>query len=114
MSRTLRAVLALLALLATGVAAAAEPAFRITPVDAAWYAALPWDPQAATDAFMASIPADVKARADAYFEGGYWLQLWNLLLGLVVAALLLATPWSAPAARHAAAPPAPALPGQHG
>jgi STE24 endopeptidase len=95
MSQTLRAVLALLALLATGVAAAAEPAFRITPVDAAWYAALPWDPQAATDAFMARIPADVKARADAYFVGGYWLQLWNLLLGLVVAALMLATPWSA-------------------
>ncbi|MBQ0929307.1 M48 family metallopeptidase [Ideonella alba] len=77
-----------------GLAGAAEPSFQITPVDDAWFKALPMDPQAATNAFMARIPPEVQARANAYFEGGYWLQLWNFLLGLAVAALLLFTPWS--------------------
>jgi len=36
------------------------------------------------------LPADVVARSNAYFEGGYWLQLWNFLLGLAVALLVLA------------------------
>jgi STE24 endopeptidase len=38
----------------------------------------------ATQAYLATIPADVRARSDAYTEGGYWLVLW----GLAVAALL--------------------------
>ena len=29
------------------------------------------------------------ARSNAYFEGGYWLQLWNFLLGLAIVVLLL-------------------------
>lgn len=89
-----RAVITAL-LVGAAAAGADQPAFQITPVDDAWFQALPMDPQAATDAFMARIPADVTARADAYFVGGYWLQLWNFLLGLVVAALMLFTPWSA-------------------
>jgi STE24 endopeptidase len=32
----------------------------------------------------------VRQRSNAYYEGGYWLQLWNLLLGLGIAALMLA------------------------
>jgi STE24 endopeptidase len=35
------------------------------------------------------VPADAKAKSDAYFEGGYWLQLWSVLYGLVVAWVLL-------------------------
>jgi len=31
-----------------------------------------------------------KARSDAYFEGGYWLQLWDFLIGAGIAYLLLA------------------------
>ena len=38
---------------------------------------------------MDRLPPDVVARADAYFEGGYWLQLWNFLLGLAVSLLVL-------------------------
>jgi STE24 endopeptidase len=34
-------------------------------------------------------------RSDAYFEGGYWLQLWGFLYGLGVAALLLGSGLSA-------------------
>jgi STE24 endopeptidase len=94
MNRSIAAALAATGALTCGLAGAAEPGFHITPADAAWFAALPLEPQAATDAFMARIPAEVKARSDAYFVGGYWLQLWNFLLGLAIAALLLATPWS--------------------
>jgi len=27
------------------------------------------------------IPADARARSDAYFEGGYWMILWDFLYG---------------------------------
>ena len=30
---------------------------------------------AATEAYLAEIPAAARARSDAYFEGGYWLIL---------------------------------------
>jgi len=58
-------------------------------------AAPAFDPQAATTAYLATVPADVHARSDAYFEGGYWLLLWDFLYGLGVAALLLGTGTSA-------------------
>ena len=31
--------------------------------------------EAATNAYLAQIPAAARARSDAYFEGGYWLIL---------------------------------------
>jgi hypothetical protein len=34
-----------------------------------------FDPEAATNAYLAEIPAAARARSDAYFEGGYWLIL---------------------------------------
>ncbi|MCA0240559.1 MAG: M48 family metalloprotease [Proteobacteria bacterium] len=83
-----------LALVAPTTAQAAEAAaFVIQPADDAWRAALPRDPEAATQAYLARLPAASVARSDAYFEGGYWLQLWNQLLGLAIAALLL---WTRP------------------
>ena len=30
-------------------------------------------------AYLASVPADARARSDAYFEGGYWVSLWQFL-----------------------------------
>src|ERR671924_225285 len=47
------------------------------------------DPEAATRAWLDTIPANEKARSDAYFEGGYWLILWNFLLTAAIALLLL-------------------------
>ena len=47
------------------------------------------DPVAATNAYLASMPADKKARSDAYFEGGYWLQLWGFLVDAVILLALL-------------------------
>src|ERR1039458_5461134 len=51
--------------------------------------------QAATDADMARIPASARTRSDAYFEGGYWLILWDFLYGVVIALVLLNLRWSA-------------------
>jgi STE24 endopeptidase len=51
--------------------------------------------EAATNAYLAQIPADARARSDAYFEGGYWMILWDFLYGAVVLLLLLNLGWSA-------------------
>jgi STE24 endopeptidase len=67
----------------------ATPQFRIRPADEAWRTALPRDAEKATQAYLERLPADVVARSNAYFEGGYWLQLWNFLLGLAIAVFLL-------------------------
>ena len=61
-------------------AGAAAPGFTV-PAAAQKTAGAPFDPVAATEAWLATVPADQRARSDAYFEGGYWLQLWNFLLG---------------------------------
>ena len=54
-----------------------------------------FDAIAATNAYMAKIPADKTARSDAYFEGGYWLILWDFLYAVAVCLLLLNLRWSA-------------------
>ena len=54
-----------------------------------------FDATAAANAYLAQIPADKTARSDAYFEGGYWMILWDFLYGIVVALLLLNLRWSA-------------------
>ncbi|MGA8538488.1 MAG: M48 family metallopeptidase [Terriglobales bacterium] len=54
-----------------------------------------FDAIAATNAYLAQIPAGKTARSNAYFEGGYWLILWDFLYGVVVALLLLNLRWSA-------------------
>jgi len=50
-----------------------------------------FDEAAATNKYLARISGVARARSDAYFEGGYWLQLLDLLYALGVAAALL---WS--------------------
>src|SRR6202521_2963300 len=46
-----------------------------------------FDATAATNVYLAQIPADKTARSDAYFEGGYWMLLWDFLYGVAVALL---------------------------
>ena len=58
---------------------------------AAHAAAPAFDPAAATAEYLARLPADARARSDAYFEGGYWLILWNLVVALTLAWVLLRT-----------------------
>ena len=51
--------------------------------------------EAGTEAYMAAMPASARARSDAYFEGGYWLILWDFLYGAVISLVLLNLRWSA-------------------
>jgi len=54
-------------------------------------AAPAFDVKAAVDAYLASVPPADRARSDAYFEGGYWLILWDFLVGAIISLLLLTT-----------------------
>jgi STE24 endopeptidase len=84
-------LLALLACSALDAPASAQPAPPVLQAASEQR----FDPVAATEAYLASVPADKRARSDAYFEGGYWLRLWSFLYGLVIAGLLLQRGWSA-------------------
>ena len=96
-TRLFTALIVILSLLSPiCLASAAEiPAAAIIPVDDAWRARLPRNPEAATQAYLDRLSPEGRARSDAYFEGGYWLQLWGFLYGLGVAWLLLGTRLSA-------------------
>lgn len=50
---------------------------------------IPFDAAAATQAWLDTVPADKRAKSDAYFEGGYWLILWNFLMTAAIAIFLL-------------------------
>jgi STE24 endopeptidase len=76
-----------------GATPLATPHFPVRAADDAWRAALPREPEAATRAYLDRLSPEARARSDAYFEGGYWLTLWNMLLGLAVAGALL---WTRP------------------
>jgi STE24 endopeptidase len=92
------AVFVLLAFFGLG-AAQAQPAIQptadITKVPAAAQPSPNFNPDAATEAYLAMIPPAAYARSNAYFEGGYWLILWGFLYGSAVSLLLLNTRWSA-------------------
>jgi len=47
------------------------------------------DPATATQAWLNSVPQDKREKSDAYFEGGYWLLLWNYLVAAAMSILLL-------------------------
>ena len=74
---------------------AIQPTVDITQVPAAAQPSAHFDAEAATEAYMAMIPPAATARSNAYFEGGYWLILWDFLYASVVALLLLNLRWSA-------------------
>jgi len=48
-----------------------------------------FDAEAATKAYLAQIPVAARARSDAYFEGGYWLLLWDFLVAVISYWILL-------------------------
>lgn len=48
-----------------------------------------FDPVAETEKLLSTLPAEARAKSDAYFEGGYVIQVWSLLLGLAITWLLL-------------------------
>src|SRR5271169_1779288 len=67
----------------------------VTTVPAAAQPSPNFNEDAATEAYLAQIPASARSRSDAYFEGGYWLILWDFLYGAVISLLLLNLLWSA-------------------
>jgi STE24 endopeptidase len=85
-----------------GGAAAQQTAAPSTPASPATIVIPPaaqpsphFDATAATEAYLAQIPPEAKVRSDAYFEGGYWLILWDFLYGVAIALILLNLRWSA-------------------
>ena len=101
MSLRTRAVvgIVLLAVMFSAAAAMAQAAPEaqpdITKVPAAAQPSDHFDVDAATDAYMDLMPASAKAHSDAYFEGGYWLILWDFLVGAIICLILLNLGWSA-------------------
>ena len=85
-----------LAAIAWGAIAGSQPvaqrlAVRAAPVDAAWYAMLPGEPNAATRAFLERVPADAKARAEAFTNRGYAALMLRLAVLIVASALVMFT-----------------------
>lgn len=54
-----------------------------------------FDVDAATRAWLNLLAGPARAKSDAYFEGGYWLILWNALAAIACYLLILAAGWSA-------------------
>ena len=54
-----------------------------------------FDANAATSAYLATVPPEKRLRSDAYYVGGYWLILWDTLASAAVYVLLLGLGWSA-------------------
>jgi STE24 endopeptidase len=54
-----------------------------------------FDPELATQAFMATLGGAARAKSDAYFEGGYWLILWNALAAIAANLIVLRLGWAA-------------------
>jgi STE24 endopeptidase len=74
------------------VARVNDPGYRSTATAGD---AKPFDPAAATQAWLDSVPRNQREKSDAYFEGGYWLILWNFLLTAAISVFLLASLFSA-------------------
>jgi STE24 endopeptidase len=54
-----------------------------------------FDPAAVTQAWLDSVPRNEREKSDSYFEGWYWLILWNFLLTAGISIFLLASRFSA-------------------
>lgn len=54
-----------------------------------------FDPEVATQAYLATLKGAARAKSDAYFEGGYWLLLWGTLVSALADLVLLRTGLSA-------------------
>jgi STE24 endopeptidase len=67
----------------------------LTGAKAKVQAAPAFDVNAAVETYLAKMPAERRARSNAYFEGGYWLLLWDFLLTVAVMWVLLRFGWSA-------------------
>jgi STE24 endopeptidase len=93
MLRAGRFILPLILLVTSLVAQTGGTSLQPAPVSPA--SAQSFDIKAAVDTYLAKMPPAQRARSDAYFEGGYWLLLWDFLLTVFVMWLVLQFRWSA-------------------
>jgi STE24 endopeptidase len=84
-------LLAFLLLVSALLAAQAPPAAHALSIPPAAQAGPGFNAETATNAYLATQTPAQRARSDAYFEGGYWLTLWDFLYGAAISILLLAT-----------------------
>lgn len=84
---------AMAAMFFAATALSAGPAAPVIP--AAAQPSAHFEAQAATNAWLATVAPQEKAKSDAYFEGGYWLILWDFLYSVAVMLILLETKLSA-------------------
>lgn len=82
-------------LLVTALANTQSSGTTASPVSSAAVSAPAFDVNAAVETYLAKMSPAQRARSTAYFEGGYWLSLWDFLTGSVVMWLLLQFGWSA-------------------
>jgi STE24 endopeptidase len=57
-------------------------------------AALPFDPEAATQAWLATLGPEATERSNSYFEGGYLIEFSGALISVLIAGALLFTGWA--------------------
>ena len=81
------AIVALALIALTSVCSMRSACAADTPSSAT--ASAHFDADAATAAYLATMTPAARARSDAYYEGGYWLMLWDFLFGLLLAWALL-------------------------
>jgi len=95
MKRVLPAI-AVLVVVAFGVASqvVAEDAAPALTIPAGAEAGPDFDAERATKAWVETLSPEQRAKSDAYFEGGYVLDVVDFAFGLAVAALFLLTPLS--------------------
>lgn len=48
-----------------------------------------FDAQAATNTYINQLNPEQKEKSDSYFEGGYWIMLWEILLEMAIAWIFL-------------------------
>jgi STE24 endopeptidase len=95
MLRAARFVLPLALVVIFFISRSAVSLAQAGPVAANSSQAQSFDINAAVNAYLAKMPPAQRARSDAYFEGGYWLILWDFLSTVFVMWLLLHFQWSA-------------------
>jgi len=84
-------LLSQLLLVSALLAAQTPPAAPVLKIPPGAQAGPGFNAEAATNAYLALQTPAQKARSDAYFEGGYWLALWDFLFGAAISIVLLAT-----------------------
>src|ERR1700759_4972595 len=98
MARLLFALLAVMVLMVPALAQEQMNGLppRAAPTHAVQVETLPvvdatpkFDAARATAAYLSRVSGAARARSDAYFEGGYWLMLVDLVWALAVAGILL-------------------------